>query len=550
MKNKSILSFAVASLFIIIMICSSLSLTASAGALPSKYITEAKTPVLNQKNNPLCWAYSGSDMLSINAIKNGYAENGKTVFSAPMAARAEFDGNEHRHSHGYAWYKCYGGIDYALMAATSGKGLLYDSDYPTIDAADKAPVSALYSGVLYVDDIRILDISEMERKSRTEAIKNLIMEYGAVNTDAFIGDYNNVTNIARILPFDNTKASHAILLVGWDDNKYTDTGTGAYLMKNTWGENWGNGGYAWVSYNSEFGRHVYAANVVFDEDRLILTHTETIFASGNSADASGGEYGAVNVFDIKEKSTLYKAGAYTNKPFSEITVKVYVNLSDISKIKTAQPDAVANGTANTEGYYTFDLSKPLNVNTNDTVTALYIIKSGKTYSVFSEYSDPDFEMTVTSSKPGQSYTYSGGELREPKGNYIGTIIGKTEHKEPPAPVTEVVTTAVPPQTETDTAKITDTESSAAHTDEPQTGTGSYTDTESFSDVGSDTENDTVIPDTAQSETDTAAAAEDVINLGSALKKIIITVVVIALVVIVLFVVLILALIAASKKKKV
>ena len=40
-----------------------------------------------------------------------------------------------------------------------------------------------------------------------------------------------------------------VSLIGWDDNKITDGGTGAWLAKNSWGTNFGENGYFYVSYN-------------------------------------------------------------------------------------------------------------------------------------------------------------------------------------------------------------------------------------------------------------------------------------------------------------
>ena len=43
---------------------------------------------------------------------------------------------------------------------------------------------------------------------------------------------------------------HAMYVIGWDDNKMTDTGAGAFIIRNSWGPSWGiYGGDMYISYN-------------------------------------------------------------------------------------------------------------------------------------------------------------------------------------------------------------------------------------------------------------------------------------------------------------
>lgn len=48
----------------------------------------------------------------------------------------------------------------------------------------------------------------------------------------------------------NAGQGHAVILVGWDDTK------GAWLMKNSWGTDWGESGFCWIAYGSNrIGRY-------------------------------------------------------------------------------------------------------------------------------------------------------------------------------------------------------------------------------------------------------------------------------------------------------
>jgi C1A family cysteine protease len=48
---------------------------------------------------------------------------------------------------------------------------------------------------------------------------------------------------------DNQVGGHAVLAVGYDDNKKIGNDTGALLIRNSWGTNWGVQGYGWLPYS-------------------------------------------------------------------------------------------------------------------------------------------------------------------------------------------------------------------------------------------------------------------------------------------------------------
>lgn len=82
-------------------------------------------------------------------------------------------------------------------------------------------------------------------KSSISEIKEALVKHGAiittitatVNFQRYRGNYVYNENTFQ-------QTNHAIAIVGWDDSKQ------AWLIKNSWGEQWGEGGFGWVGYQS------------------------------------------------------------------------------------------------------------------------------------------------------------------------------------------------------------------------------------------------------------------------------------------------------------
>jgi C1A family cysteine protease len=99
--------------------------------------------------------------------------------------------------------------------------------------------------------------------SPTDQIKEAIVKYGAVvsiiKKDRCLDLYGS-----GVFNEESEGANHIILIIGWDDEK------GAWLIKNSYGTDWGEAGFGWIKYSSN-GIGSWSAVVIADpkeEERI------------------------------------------------------------------------------------------------------------------------------------------------------------------------------------------------------------------------------------------------------------------------------------------
>lgn len=109
---------------------------------------------------------------------------------------------------------------------------------------------------------------------------------------------------------------HAICAIGYDDEKYG----GAIEIQNSWGEDWGDGGYAWIKYE-DFAKFAYQAIEVvgnpgnpLQNDRTVVGGIKLIRSDGSSATAFQNADGSFKLKEDLRSGERFRLFLNSSKP--------------------------------------------------------------------------------------------------------------------------------------------------------------------------------------------------------------------------------------------
>lgn len=201
-----------------------------------------KVKIKSQGNTGRCTAYASTEMLEIlNLI-----ETGKYVELSPEFQyynEKKLDGNTRNGSTPKQAMKAsarYGvcEVEYHNFSRKSDKDLLKIS--PTLKAYENSQKYKIQSYC------RVNTVEEFKHA--------LCMDNSPVSIAIYISgsSIHKVKSGAIPFPSGKIRSGHNVLIVGYDDNKVVVRDnkkyTGCFLMQNSWGEKWGEKGYAWIPY--------------------------------------------------------------------------------------------------------------------------------------------------------------------------------------------------------------------------------------------------------------------------------------------------------------
>ena len=198
-----------------------------------------------------------------------------------------------------------------------------------------------------------------------------------------------------------SSGNHAVTIVGWDDTKVTAGGTGAWLIKNSWGTSWGNQGYFWLSYQDAQGGKMGVSFEAAPANTVngVLYH-----------DPDG---------DVTEVNTPYSLNAYRNGAIAQLlkSLGFYTQADgasyDVRVYGTFNGGVLSNllgettGTIAYTGFHVVDLSSMLSLNPNAAFYVELSLTNGGDYPQAIDYADSGYTSAKTASLGESYYSFDG-----------------------------------------------------------------------------------------------------------------------------------------------
>ncbi|HEX6272146.1 MAG TPA: C1 family peptidase, partial [Polyangiaceae bacterium] len=193
---------------------------------------EKITPVKNQQFCGSCWAF---------AIAGSF-ESSETLLNGDSLDLAEQQLVNCVPAHpATAGDNCKGHLPYLVLDWLTGSGFAIEKDVP-YTARMSACNASFGKNELRAASWGFVDENDPRRVPDKELLKRAIITHGPVTASVFVDEAFQSYAGGVFDQNSPGRSNHAVVIVGWDDAR------GAWHLRNSWGNGWGEDGYMWIKY--------------------------------------------------------------------------------------------------------------------------------------------------------------------------------------------------------------------------------------------------------------------------------------------------------------
>ena len=349
------------------------------------------TPVRDQGLYGTCWAFA-----SLAALETTLTPQENLVFSPDhMSLCNSFSLGQNE------------GGEYTMAIAymASWQGPVYESDDPYGDGKTNPDLKARK----HLEEAQILAPKDYV------AIKEAIYKYGAVETSIYTqmktaNSWSGYYNRERATYYYNQEATcnHDIIIVGWDDDfpkeyfTITPENDGAFICKNSWGTEFGEDGYFYVSYEDA---NIGTTNVVYtklgDANNFDNIYQSDLLGWRGQLGYEKDQAYFANVYRAGEDEELAAVSFYATDVNTTYQVYVVPEFEDEDSLNDRK--LVAEGSFEQAGYYTVRLDEAVKLKDNQKFAVVVHIQTpGAVHPVAIEY-DADSRTREFDITDGEGY---------------------------------------------------------------------------------------------------------------------------------------------------
>ena len=356
------------------------------------------TPVRDQGRYGTCWAFA-----SLGAFESTLMPEDEEVFSTDhMTLCNSYNlgmnrGGEHT-------------MSIAYLAAWQGP--VYEEDDPYGDGKTNPDLTA----VKHLEEALVINDRDFD------TLKSAIFRYGALETSLY-SQMDYADSISAYYSEDNASyyydgeevPNHDVVVVGWDDNypkeKFTKMpeGDGAFICKNSWGEEFGDDGYFYVSY---YDTNICNKSVVYtrigEADNYDKIYQSDLLGWVGLMGFGKEEAYFANAYKAGENEEIAAVSFYATDVNTEFEVYLVKNFENTDSLKDRE--FIVSGSMKHAGYYTVEFPEAVRLDDNSKYAVVVKIKTpGAVHPIAIEY-DVDERTENFDISDGEGYISLYGEL--------------------------------------------------------------------------------------------------------------------------------------------